>query len=226
MSENEQNKLDMYEAVLTLLGENKDIISTIPAFNWAISKLRKTIDEIKREDKMISAETFNMTIQTSKIKDELIFTLVPVASALFNFAKSTNNLALKEKTRYTQSHFVRMLDKELIEKADMLLLFADKYLPKLKNYHINADTLKKLSAVQTTFKSSLGNKIASLISTSALTPLTELFNEADKILSKYMDVYIENLIDEYEEFYDEYLWTRDVQNLDDKKALMELEEEE
>lgn len=226
MSENEQNKLDMYEAVLTLLGENKDIISTIPAFNWAISKLRKTIDEIKREDKMISAETFNMTIQTSKIKDELIFTLVPVASALFNFAKSTNNLALKEKTRYTQSHFVRMLDKELIEKADMLLLFADKYLPKLKNYHINADTLKKLSAVQSTFKSSLGNKIASLISTSALTPLTELFNEADKILSKYMDVYIENLIDEYEEFYDEYLWTRDVQNLDDKKALMELEEEE
>jgi hypothetical protein len=37
---------------------------------------------------------------------------------------------------------------------------------------------------------------------------------------------MENLMAENEEFYDEYLWTRDTENLDDKKALMELEEDE
>lgn len=226
MSENEQNKIDMYEAVLSLLAENKDIISGIPSFNWAISKLRKAIDEIKREDKMISSETFNMTIQTSKIKDELIFNLVPIASALFNFAKATNNLPLKEKTRFTQSHFVRMLDKELIEKADLLILLAEKNIGKLKSYHVSNASINNVKGILSTFKSSLDSKIASLISTSALTPLTELFNESDKILSKYLDIYMENLMAENEEFYDEYLWTRDTENLDDKKALMELEEDE
>lgn len=226
MSENEQKQLDMYEAVLSLLSENKDIISSIPSFSWAISKLRKVIDEIKKEDRMISAETFNITIQTSQNKDELIFHLVPVASALFNYARSVNDLALKEKARFTQSHFVRLMDKELIEKAELLILLAEKYLPKLKNYKVNSSLLNNLSGLLRTFKGSLDNKIASLISTSSLTPLTELFNEADKILSKYMDNYMENVMEDYEEFYDEYLWTRDVANLDDKKALMELEEEE
>lgn len=226
MSENEQKQLDMYEAVLLLLSENKDIISQMPSFNWAISKLKKVIDEIKREDKVISHETFEITIKTSNIKDNLIFGLVPVVSAVFQYARSSNNLALKEKTRFTQSHFVRMLDKELIERAEVILPIAYKNLAHLGKYGISKKTLEDLGTRIQDFKNILDNKLASLISTSALTPLTELFNEADKILSKYMDVYAENLVEEYEEFYDDYLWTRNVENLDDKKALMELEDED
>ncbi|MGE5497352.1 MAG: hypothetical protein ACM3Q2_04750 [Syntrophothermus sp.] len=226
MSENEQKQLDMYEAVLLLLSENKDIISQMPTFNWAISKLKKVIDEIKREDKVISHETFEITIKTSNIKDNLIFGLVPVTSAVFQYARSVNNLSLKEKTRFTQSHFVRMLDKELIERAEVILAIAYKNLEHLSMYGISKKTLEDLSTRIQDFKNILDNKLASLISTSTLTPLTDLFNEADKILSKYMDVYAENLIEEYEEFYDDYLWTRNVENLDDKKALMELEEED
>ncbi|MCU7494532.1 MAG: hypothetical protein HF314_01310 [Ignavibacteria bacterium] len=225
MSDKEQNKLDMYDAVLSLLSDNKEIVSNIPALVSSISRFRKVVDEIRREERTISSEAFEITIRTSKLKDDLIFSLVPVASGLFNFAKENGDLRLKEKCRITQSHFVRMLDRDLLEKAEILRSLAKDHLLKLKKYGINAQKLSEVQAKMTSFRNSLGNKVASFVSTDTMTPLQELFNEADRILSKYMDNYVESLNGSYAEFYDEYLWTRDIENQDAVKVMMELEEE-
>ncbi|MGE5401710.1 MAG: hypothetical protein ACM3S2_15020 [Ignavibacteriales bacterium] len=226
MSDNEQNKLDMYEAVLTLLADNREIITGIPQLQSAINKLRKTIDEIRREDKAISAETFEMTIQTSKLKENLIFSLVPVTCALFSFARETGNIQLKEKTRMTQSHFVRLLDKDLLDKAEVIRLLAKIHLHKLKKYGITGEVLNDLRAKANEFRNSLDNKVASFISSSNLTPIKELFHDADKIMAKHMDIGVETVSSTYPEFYDEYLWTRDIENQDEIKVLMEIEDEE
>ncbi|MGE5354557.1 MAG: hypothetical protein ACM3P0_20925 [Acidobacteriota bacterium] len=225
MSDKEQNKLDMYDAVLSLLSDNKEIISNIPALVSAISRFRKVVDEIRREERAISSEAFEITIQTSKLKDELIFSLVPVASALFNYAKENGDLRLKEKCRITQSNFVRMLDRDLLEKAEVLRTLAKENIHKLKRYNVSAQRLSELQEKMNLYRDSLGSKVASFVSSSAMTPLQDLFNEADRILSKYMDNYVESLNSNYTEFYDEYLWTRDTENQDAVKVMMELEEE-
>ncbi|MCU7491667.1 MAG: hypothetical protein HF300_14025 [Ignavibacteria bacterium] len=225
MSDKEQKKLDMYDAVLSLLSDNKEIISNIPALVSAISRFRKVIDEIRREERAISSEAFEITIQTSKLKDELIFSLVPVASALFNYARENGDLKLKEKCRITQSNFVRMLDRDLLEKAEVLRILAKENIHKLKKYNVSAQRLSELQEKMALYRASLGSKVASFVSTSTMTPLQELFNDADRILSKYMDNYIESLNGNYAEFYDEYLWTRDTENQDAVKVMMEMEEE-
>lgn len=225
MSDKEQNKLDMYDAVISLLSDNKEIVSNIPALLNSISRFRKTVDEIRREERAISSEAFEITIQTSKLKDELIFSLVPVASALFNLARENGDLKMKEKCRITQSNFVRMLDRDLLEKAELLRSFAKENIHKLKKYNINSQKISDLQDKMNLFRNSLGSKVASFVSTNTMTPLQDLFNDADRILSKYMDNYIESLNAAFPEFYDEYLWTRDTENQDAVKVMMEIEEE-
>ncbi|MCU7496559.1 MAG: hypothetical protein HF314_16810 [Ignavibacteria bacterium] len=225
MNDVEKKKLGMYESVLTLLAENKDITSTVRSFNSTITKLRKAMDEIRRTEKALSSEILDKTILNARAKDNLITALVPVISALFNYARQTNNIELREKTRFTQSHLIRMLDSELIKKAEGTHLLAGKFMAMARIPGLNNRTLAQLSDETEAFKNTLANKVSSLISSSTVMFMNDLFNNADAIMTQ-MDKFVEQLTDEYEEFYDEYIYARDLENQDQVKAMMELEEEE
>lgn len=225
MNDVEKKKLGMYESVLTLLAENKDITSTVRSFNSTITKLRKAMDEIRRTEKALSSEILDKTILNARAKDNLITALVPVVSALFNYARQTNNIELREKTRFTQSHLVRMLESELIKKAEGIYLLAEKYISMARIPGLNNRTLAELSDQTDAFRNTLAKKISSLIDSTTVMFMNDLFNNADNILT-VMDTFVEQLPEEYEEFYDEYIYARDLENQDQVKAMMELEEED
>ncbi|MGE5430390.1 MAG: hypothetical protein ACM3QX_04910 [Syntrophomonadaceae bacterium] len=225
MNDVEKKKLGMYESVLTLLAENKDITTTVRSFNSTITKLRRAMDEIRRTEKALSSEILDKTILNARAKDNLITALVPVISALFNYARQTSNIELREKTRFTQSHLVRMLESELINKAEGAYLLAEKYMSMARIPGLNNKTLADLSANTGIFRNTLANKVSSLIDSTTVIFMNDLFNNADNILAQ-MDKFVEQLPDEYEEFYDEYIYARDLENQDQVKAMMELEEED
>jgi len=228
MSDTERNKLNMYESVVSVCQENREIINTVRSFPWSITKLRKMIDEIKRKEKELSSETLEKTIITYKLRDELIFTLIPVVSALFNFAKENNNLALKEKTRHSQSYYVRLRDRELLDKAFGVYSLAERSLSRLKKFGISIQVLHDLKAKADQFKNALDNKIISFVSSSTVLSLNNLFNEADKLLNNQLDVYMEVLSGDFEEFYEDYLIARSVDEerlLDEEEESIDVEEE-
>ncbi|HEX2866738.1 MAG TPA: hypothetical protein VHO03_06835 [Ignavibacteriales bacterium] len=225
MNDVEKKKLGMYESVLTLLAENKDITTTVRSFNSTITKLRRAMDEIRRTEKALSSEILDKTILNARAKDNLITAVVPVISALFNYARQTNNIELREKTRFTQSHLVRMLDSELIKKAEGTYLLAEKYMSMARIPGLNNRALAELSDKTGVFRNTLANKVSSLIDSSTVMFMNDLFNNADAIMTQ-MDKFVEQLTEEYEEFYDEYIYARDLENQDQVKAMMELEEED
>ncbi|MGE5399231.1 MAG: hypothetical protein ACM3S2_02445 [Ignavibacteriales bacterium] len=225
MNDIEKKKMGMYEAVLGLLAENKDITSGIRSFSSNIIKLRKVMDEIRRKEKELSSEILEKTIINANRKDDLLVALVPVTSALFNFARQTNNVELREKTRLTQSHFIRLLDAELTNKAEAIRILALKHIVELKKFGITTNSIHNLGIKIEYFRNSLNNKIASLISSDTVMQMNNLFGDADNILTQ-MDKFVEMVNDEYEEFYDEYIYTRDLENQDESKELIELDEDE
>lgn len=225
MSDHEQNKLSMFESVISYLGENRDITSNVRSFSWAINKLRKVMDEIRRKEKVLSSDILGKTIQSAKVKDELVFTLIPISTALFNYAKEVDDIALKAKVKAGQSYFVRLRDTELLDKSEMLRLIGLNILPQLKKYGISLNTFHNLKLKIEEFRNALNNKVVSLISSSTVMEMNELFLDAEKYL-KQMDVNVEALGDDFPEFYDEYLEVRALENYDAKKSLMELENEE
>lgn len=225
MHDKEKQKLSMYEAVISLLADNKDITAGIRALSYQANKLRKVVDEIKKMEKVLSSETLEKAVINAQAKDELIFTLVPVATALFNYAKEINDIALKAKVRSGYSYFIRLRDLELIDKSIAIRKLAEKHLPEVRKFNITIESLETLQTKTESFKDTLDNKISTFISSDSVLAMNDLFVQADGIVN-LIDRYVEVLSGSFEEFYEEYLYTRDVDNQDQRKELMELEEDE
>lgn len=224
MSDQEKNKLAMYESLISYLGENRDIISNVRSLPYTVTKLRKVIDNIKIKEKELSSDILEKTILASNAKEQLIFTMIPVAAALFAFARQSNNVALKEKTRCTQSFYLRLKDRELLNHAEGLLVIAERNSADLKKFKLSNKNIHELKQRIENFKLSLEDKISSFISSDMVMYMNGLFNDADKLCSN-MDSFIELLNDEYTEFYDEYLLMRTLEYHDQNSELMEMEEE-
>lgn len=227
MSDNEKNRLSMYETVIMYLLENKDIISVNRSFSYAITKLRKTIDEIKIKDRELSSDTLEKTILTYNAKDELVFALVPVTAALYNFAKESGNLELKEKCRMSQSTLVRLRDNELLNKSIAMHHFAVNFLTRLGKYGIKKNVLQELNNKIEKFRDALDNKIVTFVSSNAVLALNASFQDAENILNNQLDKLMEPLNDEYEEFYDDYLSIRSMEYVEEyEDESLEIENEE
>jgi len=225
MTDKERSKLSMYESLISFINENREITINVRGFSQTGFKLRKIVDDIKLKEKELSSDILGKTIITYKAKDELVFSLVPVTIALFNFAKSTGNLSLKEKTRYGQSHFYRMMDRELIYKAELMCILTGSCFPKIKKFGINSNTLRDLTNKINNYKACLDNKITSLISSNMVASLGVLFDSADKICNM-MDSFAEILSENFTEFYDDYIEVRTLEYHSQKNELLEEEVEE
>jgi hypothetical protein len=227
MSDSEKNRLSMYETVIMYLLENKDIISVNRSFSFTINKLRKAIDEIKIKDKELSSDTLEKTILTYNAKDELIFALVPVTAALYNFAKENGNIELKEKCRMSQSNLVRLRDNELLNKSIAMHHFALNYFSRLGKFGIRKNTLQDLNNKIEKFRNALDNKIVTFVSSNAVLSLNASFQEAERILNDQMDKLMEPFNDENEEFYDDYLSIRSMEYVEGyEDESLEIENEE
>lgn len=226
MTDNEKLKIGMYESVISYLFENRDIISTIRGFTSSINKLRKVIDEIKRKEKELSSDILEKTIISSKAKEDMIVSVIPLAQAIFNYAKQTGNIQLKEKSRLSHSMFERMRDSQLLDKCTMIHMLGAKYISSLAPYAISEDTINNVGTKIEEYRHSLGQKISSFISSDTVVSMNLLFEESDFILMKQMDNYMEILSDEYVEFYDDYLIVRSLEYQDLKNELQEEEEDE
>jgi len=136
MNDFQQKQMVMYEAIIGYLQENRDVFSNIRAFSYTINKLKRVMDDIRIKEKELSSDILEKTIISAKVKEDLIFSVVPVAAALFNYAKETGDFQLKAKIKIGQSYYVRLRDSELIEKSEVVRLFATNILPQLKRYGI------------------------------------------------------------------------------------------
>jgi hypothetical protein len=220
MSEYEKNKLLMYEIVITYLLENIDIISYNPTFLNAISKLKYAIERIKFKDIELSSDILRKTILTYKAKEDLIFTIIPVTTSLNNYAKEKNNIKLKEKTRLTQSYYIRLRDTELIEQSLAIIYFAKKYFKGLGKYGITKNSIQTLNIEILKFKNTLNNKSITFASNSTNISLVDSFTVAENVLTNQIDRLVEPLNLENQEFYNDYLTIRSM------KYFEESEEEE
>jgi hypothetical protein len=224
MNDIERNKLGMYDSLIGFLQENRDITTTIRGFNWSLTKLRRVIDDIELKEKEISSQMLEKTIQTSKVREELIVNLSALLTSMFTYSRQIGDVHLKEKCRCTQSSLVRMRDSELIDKAIGTIQISEKHLDGLKSFKIYKKDIERIAKLVEQFKKSLEVKITSFISSDAVESMGTLFQDADRILTDQMDKYIELLDEQYDEFYDDYLLIRTMENQEEMVDSLEIEE--
>lgn len=212
MNDEERKKLTMFENVITYLSENKDIISGNHLITNALTQLRSVIDEIKIKDRELSSNTLEKTIAADSARYDLIFSFLPISNSLFCFAKENSELGLKVKTRLSPSQLFRFMDKELINKSEVIQYYALAYLPRLRKFGITKAIIKELNKNTEKFKLLLGKKITSLVTDNAMLSLNYSFRTAEKMIVDHLDNLVDEYMDEYEEFYDDYISVRNMEN--------------
>jgi hypothetical protein len=212
MNDEERKKLKMFENVITYLSENKDIVSGNHLITNALAQIRSAIDEIKIKDKELSSNTLEKTVAADSARYDLIFSFLPISNSLFCFAKENSELGLKIKTRLSPSQLFRLMDKELINKSEVIQYYAIAFLPQLRRFGITKAVINELNKNTEKFKLLLNKKITSLVTDNTALSLNYSFRTAEKIIVDQLDNLVDEYMDENEEFYDDYISVRKMEN--------------
>lgn len=225
MNDIEKKKFEMYGNVLSLL--TKYINLSLGPVSFMMAKLKRTVEEIEQLEKRASLSFPDGAIESAARRDNLITDLASVSSALSSYSRHSGNADLKEGTRFSQSGLMHLSDDELLKKAEALRLLALRYIAELRRLGITVSLLHNLGLKIEYFRKALDKKVSvQALEFAGRRQMSDLFLIADQILEN-TDKLVDPLAEEFEEFYVDYISTRDFENRDGRKAaLLGLEEDE
>ncbi|HEX2865833.1 MAG TPA: hypothetical protein VHO03_02265 [Ignavibacteriales bacterium] len=115
-------------------------------------RFRKLVEEKRRKEESFSTGTFEKGIQTSKAKNELVFSLVRIGSVLY-----TNGVL--EAGKGTLSFFMRLKHGDLIQAAYEFVAMARENSALLKKAGLNRTAVQELQRKLEKFQASLEEKV-------------------------------------------------------------------
>ncbi|HEX2866286.1 MAG TPA: hypothetical protein VHO03_04550 [Ignavibacteriales bacterium] len=225
MNELEKKKFTMYGNVLSLLAKYIDLsLGPVP---FLMAKLRRTVEEIERLDRRAFLGNPDWAIENKARRDNLIADLACVSSALFNYSRHSGSTELKEGTKLNQSNLMHLPDDELLNKAEALRLLALRNIAELRRLGITVSLVHNLGLKIEYFRRSQDKRVSAPKAEFSARQMSDLFLIADQVLEN-TDKLVGSLAGEFEEFYGEYISTRDFENREGRKTitLPGLEEDE
>lgn len=214
MNKNQKNKLAMYDCVISTLNGNSSIASTISAFPESAEEFKTIISRIKLTDKDKDETVYGKSATKWENEDNLIDSIIKIASGMYIYARRSNNNELRELTDMTENKLRKMRDSDLLKKANSIKDAASNNLNNLGNYGINSDILKDLTEKISAFSVSINDRDSSTVEKIALKEsLHKLFDSADEILKEELDNFAESLKNDYPQFYNEYQAARVIKEL-------------
>lgn len=204
----ENKRLSRYYSVVTLLTENRDIVSNIRAFSSSATRFCKVIEVIKQKQNEFRYEVYSRQMRNTKVRDELVLVLLPIASALHTLGKDSGNEQLENEGKCSQKYFLKLTNNEILQKAYTIYVLSMRNLTALKSYGIHDQVLRFLKTRIEEFREKKVTNIASnYFSIRTVIKINGLFSEADELLDD-MDSYVEILSDSYTDFCDKYIMIR------------------
>ena len=200
-----ENKLTMYEGLLTLLQDNSDKIQSISAFGEAVTKFSDIMQSIKAKSIEVDQAAAGKTSGKLNAEEALIECLLPVCSALFLFGRKENNTAIMERAN-TAEYKVRLLrDSELASYGNAIAEMASGNKQGISGYGVTEEKIAELKTKAEAYVSAIGERESGIAGRKgARETMTDLFKEADEIIGKEIDNYMEIVRPLEPEFYTKY----------------------
>ena len=209
MNKRQENKLTMYESVLSTFRAHTEILGGVPFLKSGMEKFEKTIELIHKKLQEFHSATAGKSSMKSQAEDEFIATLLPVASALFIYAKEIRDTELREKVRMSENKLYKTRDTELAEKGMQIVELAETHGVELGKRGITAEMISVLKTNANNFHGAIGIRESSVAERiGARTTVETLFDQADEILEDEVDRAMELVRQADSQFYNEYFASR------------------
>ncbi len=214
LNKTQENKLTMYEAVLSLMGANGVVVTGVPALKEAKENFDGVVQQIKGKGREREQATAGKAAAKQQAEDALVASLMEISSALYSFSRKAKKTDVQEIADVTETKLRRMRDTELESRAKSIHEKAAIDAGALADYNITAEKMTTLQARIGDFAAALGERESSAAGRVGLTTtVAGLFDQADEILTEDLDRLMETVRESATDFYNKYFSARVIKDL-------------
>ncbi len=214
MNKRQENKLTMYEGLLTLLQANSGKFTSAGGFSDVLSEFSSTVSELKAKSTETEVLTAGKVAAKHGAEDSVVGLLLPVCSALYIFARKQGNTEIKERANITEPKLRAMRDTELASYGESIADLAGENAAALAPNGITAETIADLKGKAQAYTAAIGARESSVAERKgARGSMNELFDKADELLNEEFDRYAELVRPTDTELYNKYFSARVVKDM-------------
>lgn len=214
MTDRQENKFTMYQAVTSLLDANTAKTAAMTAFATALTSFKDITTAISEKNIQKNTATAGKTTLKNQQQSELIESALPIAGALYALGSATDDPRIQALGNLKKGYLSNLRDTELTDVITNLKNLADSYAAPLAPYGLTPAAIAALDTKLTTYSSALGGKEASFSTkVAAVKVLDDLFDDADKLLKDQLDRMMEMFAPTDQQFYQEYKSAREIKDL-------------
>lgn len=146
MTNRQEAKLNMYNAVVSHGDDNTAIIATVPAYQTAFNSLKTKVSALLSTSQLEAQVITGITMDKAQAKKTLAQQAADIASVVYAFASNANDNTLKEAVHFSVSDLLRMKDELVGPTCQNIRNAANTNLASLANYGITAATITLFDA--------------------------------------------------------------------------------
>jgi len=223
MTKDQEDILNMYEAVSDVLQTHNAVWSGNVPFSDAVAELNDNIDDIGDLRDQQEADITGVTDDKDQKRKSLQDQTYTVGSIIVFYASTNNKRDLLKKVNFTQSALSKARDNELPGMSEQVHQAAVDNAAVLAPYGISAAIITNLEAAIADFVKYISKPRAAQSETSAATEqLPKVYDDTDKLLEERLDKGMELFKAIDIDFYTQYFNARIIVNSPTQKRALEV----
>ncbi|MCB0807263.1 MAG: carboxypeptidase-like regulatory domain-containing protein, partial [Bacteroidales bacterium] len=208
MTDIQENKLTMYQAVIVFLWANITLWENLPAFSDLANKVKSIITAIQNLAQIQAADKKGLTVNKLQIQADLIRAAIKLVKAMKAYARISKNDVLFNEVSFTKSAMELSRDNQIHQDSLFILSKAQALETELLDYMIKTDDLTKVSDLALQYEEAMPQKRdADVIKKNATAQMDAEYDEADKALAD-LDILVPIFEDDHPEFVSGYFDAR------------------
>jgi len=213
MNQGDENFFSMTTATHTVLVENKDAVSSIPAFVTAQDRMETLINQIKEEEKEILKNNKGVSSDKQTLKTEIAAVAYEVVGLVKTYANQTKNLGLLGNVNYTEKGLIRIRDEKFGPTIALILKKSNDNKVELKKHGLEQEDIDELTNLMDIWDGKKQSPRKAIVDRKTTNEKQdEHLDELEEILQDSCDNYANKLKRKFPEFYTKYTNARQVLN--------------
>lgn len=211
MTDGQENKFRMYQAVQKVCEDHNGVWSGMPAFVTAFNLFTANNDKVEDLRGKQEQDTTGYTIERDKVKLEMALTALEIAGSISAFASVSNDDILGKKVDFSFSELFYVRDTVAKNRASLIHATAVSIAADLVDYGTDTALIAKLNTLMNDFDDIVGGKLHAKEDTQTSTALLiDAFSENDELLTDRLDKLIRKWRTSDKHFFITYTGGREI----------------
>lgn len=205
------NKVKMYDAVRTVLGEHESAWGETPAFVGSIELFKAKLTDLKMNAMQQEMLVKGVSKMKAEYKSKLVNEAWHLRYAVLLHAEVNNLLSVRESLRFSRTELRASTEMLLFIRATKIKDLAFEYAPEIEQFGITEEMILAFAVTLENYDQAMTSVRNGIVSRKTVTSSIELrIAEIDRLLNTKIDIMVKLLKVEHESFAQEYFNARKV----------------